>query len=145
MHLVRYQFTSWPLVPGSNGFSLEWYNLLISRTIRSVGGTMYAPYDWLGTNPQICKTGPICGKPGLTCPRGILCEYALQKNVSDHDKVLTEFHEYHSRITHKHIRHFVTTFIVVCPGVPSRKNNVQNGVSLIQFVRAVAWLAIIRL
>ena len=28
--------------------------------------------------------------------------------MSDHDKVLTEFHEYHSRITHKHIRHFVT-------------------------------------
>ena len=29
--------------------------------------------------------------------------------MSDHDKVLTEFHEYHSRITHKHIRHFVTS------------------------------------
>ena len=58
----------------------------------------------------------------------------FKKNVLDHDKVLTEFHEYHSRITHNHIRHFVTSisfedaalvimFIVrteVVPKFPSR-------------------------
>ena len=96
---------------------------------------MYVNKDSLGTNPQICKTGPIYGKSGLTCPGGILRKkYALRKNVLDHDKVLTEFHEYHSRITHNHIRHFVTSisfedaalvimFIVrteVVPKFPSR-------------------------
>ena len=41
---------------------------------------MYVHKDYLGTNPQICKTGPIYGKSGLTCPGGILRKkYALRK------------------------------------------------------------------
>ena len=39
---------------------------------------MYVHKDYLGTNPQTCKTSPIYGKSGLTCPGGILRKkYAL--------------------------------------------------------------------
>ena len=43
---------------------------------------MYVHKDSLGTNPQTCKTDPIYGKSGLTCPGGILRKkYALRKRV----------------------------------------------------------------
>ena len=58
---LRYHFTSWPFVPESNGFSLE-LEEPADIAYDTVGGTMFVPYDCPGTNPEICKTGPIYGK-----------------------------------------------------------------------------------
>ena len=130
---LRNHFTSWPFVPESNGFSLE-LELPADIAYDTVGGTMFVPYDCLGTNPEICKTGPIYGKSGLTCPRGILTnEYALRKSCRITIRRLPSF----TNIIHElHTNTFVIlsqgeTINVFCPGVPSRKNDLQNGVSLI--------------
>ena len=133
IQFLRYHFTSWPFVPESNGFSLE---LQIPTDIAydTIGGTMYVPYECLGTNPEICKTGPIYGKSGLTCPRGILTnKYALRKTCRITIRRLPSF----TNIIHElHTNTFVIlsqgeTINVFCPGVPSKTDQLQNGVSLI--------------
>ena len=62
---------------------------------------MYVHKDSLGTNPQICKTDPIYGKSGLTCPGGILRKkYALRKTCRITIRCLRSFtniiHESHT-------------------------------------------------
>ena len=94
---------------------------------------MFVPYDCLGTNPEICKTGPIYGKSGLTCPRGILTNRYARKSCRITIRRLPSF----ANIIHElHTNTFVIlsqgeTINVFCPGVSSRKNDLQNGVSLI--------------
>ena len=95
---------------------------------------MYVPHHCLGTNPEMCKTGPIYGKSRLTCHRGIISnEFALRKTCRITIRRLPSFtniiHELHTNI-------FVIlsqgeTINVLCPGVPSHTNTLKNCVSLI--------------
>ena len=133
IQFIRYHFTSWPFVPESNGVSLE-LEIPADIAYDTIGGTMYVPYECLGTNPEICKTGPIYGKSGLTCPRGILTnKYALRKTCRITIRRLPSF----TNIIHElHTNTFVIlsqgeTINIFCPGVPSKTDQLHSGVSLI--------------
>ena len=71
---LRYHLYTWPSVPNLVNFTIQ-LEAPTDIAYNTVSGSMYLPRGCIGRYPEVCQTGPLFNKAGLTCPRGILTNY----------------------------------------------------------------------
>ena len=132
---LRYHIYTWPSVPDLANFTIE-IEAPTDIAYDTVSGSMYIPSSCIGRYPEVCETGPLFNKAGLTCPRGILtndetlrktCHITIRNAVG---RTTTQLERLSANVYV--ICSLGERYDILCPGEPSNYGFLPSGVSRLQ-------------